>query len=735
MPYRWTLTNLADLTSVILTKDPIGWDEGVYTINRSDVYKGAFHEYTTSLKFHCLGGGKDFIDNVYQTNDIDGRIDVLAEYDCDGSGTYETLFNGIISLASYKTDGEYTTVSIEKSDLLTKLFSRDEISVDLETTTSIGGEAITGIDTQTIPLHSTLVVFSDEWVIENGYVYSFAEVLLKGDIFTAFNSFNMGLQSSDIDTAVAGAEYTDLTTTVFEKNFIEPIITFNEPGITYPITVSWEINLKGNFLDDETTGGGLRDNIQNSLIMAWGKKNEAVPGSLNISTIYDNSGYSADNFSDDFEIVASGTLTINHGDSIWLSWFLEDEEAGTGIGSSATVVATWTFERSTFKITAPTYYKATEAKSVLVHEAFNQVIDAIADSDNNFESEFYGRTDSQKINYSDDGCGSLIAITNGLNIREFPDKPVFCSFKDLYESMDCLHNIGMGIVDGKVRIEPLSYFFDTGTKIISLPLVNNIETSNDNKRYFNKIDIGYEKWESEFHGGLDDPNAKHEYATIIASVRNTYTRLCKYLTSTYTIEFTRRKNIQILSTEDWRYDNNNFLIALKRAAYGAFAPELYSDSFSSGSGMISLDTAYNLRFTPKRLLLAHLNILTAGLQLINGAIKFVFGEGNTLLSTAKDTTIYGGQCQEDYTGHELGENDDIEWNDANALNIEPLWLPEIYSFEYPLSYSEFKTIKANPYGYIEFYKKEGEIKKGFILNMGYRMKTGLTKFQLLKANV
>ena len=163
---------------------------------------------------------------------------MLAEYDCDGSGNYDTLFNGIINLASYKTDGEYTTVSIEKSDLLTKLFSRDEISVDLETTTSIGGEAITGIDTQTIPLHSTLVVFSDEWVIENGYVYSFAEVLLKGDIFTAFNSFNMGLQSSDIDTAVAGAEYTDLTTTVFEKNFIEPIITFNEPGITNPPIVT-----------------------------------------------------------------------------------------------------------------------------------------------------------------------------------------------------------------------------------------------------------------------------------------------------------------------------------------------------------------------------------------------------------------------------------------------------------------------------------------------------------------
>jgi len=139
MRFKWTLTNLSDLSTEVLTKDPIGWDEGVYTISRSKEYKGAFHEYSTSLKFHCQGGGKSFIDNVYQTEDIDGRIDVLVEFDCDGSGTFETLFNGIINLASYQTDGEYTTVNIEKSDLLTKLFSRDEISVDLETTTTVIG--------------------------------------------------------------------------------------------------------------------------------------------------------------------------------------------------------------------------------------------------------------------------------------------------------------------------------------------------------------------------------------------------------------------------------------------------------------------------------------------------------------------------------------------------------------------------------------------------------------------
>ena len=58
MRYRWTLTNLSNLDTEVLSKDPIGWDEGVYTIKRSEEYKGAFHEYSVPLKFHCKGGGK-----------------------------------------------------------------------------------------------------------------------------------------------------------------------------------------------------------------------------------------------------------------------------------------------------------------------------------------------------------------------------------------------------------------------------------------------------------------------------------------------------------------------------------------------------------------------------------------------------------------------------------------------------------------------------------------------------
>lgn len=167
---------------------------------------------------------------------------------------------------------------------------------------------------------------------------------------------------------------------------------------------------------------------------------------------------------------STGSITLNAGDSVWLTWFYITDTI-TDI-DGATVNVDWYYNLSTIEFSAETVIEASEAKSVMVHEAFNQVVDAIADSDGNFESDFYGRTDSDKTTYVSDGCGSSIAITNGLNIRQFENKPILCSFKDLFNAMDCQHNIGMGVVDGKIRIEPLSYWFDLNVFSFHVVLLN-----------------------------------------------------------------------------------------------------------------------------------------------------------------------------------------------------------------------------------------------------------------------
>jgi hypothetical protein len=278
--------------------------------------------------------------------------------------------------------------------------------------------------------------------------------------------------------------------------------------------------------------------------------------------------------------------------------------------------------------------------------------------------------------------------------------------------------------------------------------VQKFTTKNDNSKYINKIEIGYQKWESENIGGIDEVCTRHEYATEINSAKSAMSLLSRYSASGYAIEWTRRKWFYEEPTTDWRYDNDNFIISTKDTYYGPsifknsslilggiqsniqsgdtltvtgsasndgtytvssvaisgnstvitlttsvvtevgtyidvidsenpfFVSELYRHSFSYGAGMLALQTAFNLRLTPKRMLLSHLNKITAGLQIINGNISFVKGEGNTALECSASVAAYTDGCQEEYKSQQLKENQDIAWNDTNALNIAPIYLPE-----------------------------------------------------------
>jgi hypothetical protein len=811
MPYRWTLTDLIApyVGSEILTKDPIGWDEAVINMARSEKYKGMNTLYTNSLKFHCNGGGKEYVDAIYESEGIDGRINILIEYDCDDSGTYDTLFDGIVNLASYKTDGEYTTCNIEQSDLHTKLAMRDEISVDLESTTSIGGSPITAPGAKNISMHSQNLYFKSS---SDGDVPFTATILNDfSDSFTHRGLFSHTIPTtrSEAQQYLGWNEYDDFGDPGATKNTsqIPEIFSAIDTNIQFPATYTYNLQFKGVFTDT-VTAIATRSNTAHNLILAWGANlNDAQSTGLYISGGYTMTTASENVNFDTTEL--TGNITLNFGDKVWLYWF-ESELMSVGPYSD-TIEYKWDYEIANFLIEINSTTDESFSKSFLVHEAFGQVSDSIADGDNHFYSDFYGRVDSSKVSYLSDGCGSPIAITTGLNIRSFPDKKIATSFKQLFENFDCLHNIGMAIENNRIRVEPLSYWFDSNTQIISLPNVNSYEQKCDNKRFINKIDIGYQKWESEFRGGLDEINTKREYSTIISSVKNKLNKLCSFIASGYTIEFTRRKRYTDETTTDWRYDNDLFFLSVKKYFSGSiyfventppnddliqlngslvyginpgdtivisgtpsndgsytvssvsiglystdirvlesvvtelnvngnleditspiYFTEKYADSFSYGSGMTSLLTAYNLRLTPARMLLAHFNVITAGLQIIRGLIKFVKGEGNTSLSVAKDIIAYTDQCQEDYASQLLTESQSFQWNDSNVKNVSPLWLPETYSFEYPLSYSEFKAIKANPYGYVSFYKNAADIKAGFIMSMEYRIKSGLTKFELLR---
>lgn len=574
--FRWTLTKQATIsypeTSEVLTRDPIGWDEMTLRMSRDKLYHGVFTEFTLSLKWHCNGGGKDYIDNIYNLEDINANITVLIEIDCDSTGNYTELYSGKLNLASYSTDGEYTTCNIEKSDLFTKLKARDEISVDLESDTSIGGETISTVDTKELAMHSQNILLQSgieatQALAKTNPHPNAADTIL----FRGFISHDVDTRNSELESFQGWNDYDDvaLNGPSASDTFLPEIYTAVDENLEYPVTLTYKANFLGEFRDAIAS---IQSRTVTGLTLSLYYGNDLASAAF--IPLVSTGGY-ADGTTGHTEPfttggLLTGSITLQYGQKVWLGWFF------SGTITTGPYVDYWNFEfdydTALFSLEVDSTTAPTQAKSVLVHEAFNQVCDSIADADLKFYSDFYGRLDSEKITYAGDGCGSKIAVTNGLNIREFEDKGIFCSLRDLFNTFHAIHNIGLTIEEVNtiyagmlevVRVEPIQYFYDSTTEIIRLTGGVKVDRTNDNSRYYNNVVVGYDKWENEFKGGLDDPSTRHEYSTKVNSVKGNYNKISPYIASGYAIEFSRRKNSAIERTEDWRYDNDNFVIAVK----------------------------------------------------------------------------------------------------------------------------------------------------------------------------
>lgn len=1039
--FRWILACQDDQTEYELTKDPIGFDDCSYRMERHAKYHGVFNQFTSNLKFHNDGGGKQYIDSKYELFDINAVILITVYKDETGLGDYAVLFTGKLNMANYTADTVHTTLNIEQSDIFAKITARADIPVpinvlnvnlpgqptfhgvevatyvpgdhggvttgsfifndpgiialktfyvvthdgsnvavydsvtftangvqgpgsissgtsiqitnigdgfveatftsingniilyDASSQLSLGQKAIRSIPTETIQLPGVPIkydsLFRFKGTINNGthnfsdsriqaghryYVYSednYGNEIMDAVLYTGVSVPGPGIRSNysflqitaesagsltvQFDSVVGSIElwmddvlliasWTPTSTgsvqlfdetpinaagamlyrgfetfevdTIFdnlgkwdfakESNFdyngpttptntIDPVsgTTLEDAYLAYPMDIEYNIAFDGS-LDEWTTGGPTRD-FSFSIQLLWGlTPQEAVTNGRQV-VLHSDSVSASPNAHNTFTFTVSdsGTMTLLNRDyKVWLYVFHNELlTSSVAIGQTQEFKFEYTFTSSSINFKAVTKALPTTAQVVMVHEALNQVVDMISDVDASLYSEAYGRTDSEKRTYRNDGEFSLRSITCGHQIRGHQDRYIHSSFNDLFSDLQAIDNIGMDI-DGsnRVRIEPISFFFDKTTRIALLEKVFNFETVNDNNRYFNQVEVGYKKFDTEiyYRNGLDEIHGKRFHGTKVSvakgtmiprygvenksgvGVSNKLDLTTGLIAGNYAIELTRRKN-QVWSMDDFKFDDDNFIISLKREVnvssavfeemggvnyiylpYGYPIPKVGSQfivtgtasndgtyttvSSSVGAGFsasiitvvesVTLETSgpfimepvtgfvvetaidqldsditnvidstlsrawLNMSITPARMLQSAMNLITAGLQKIKGAVQFLDGEANY----RAQTTFSNGwpQSQQDYTDQPLSENASIQYNDAYTRNITPIWGTEVYKFEYPLTLAEFNAIKANPNGYIEFYKFEGDNKKGFIVSLEFNLKTGRTMFELLK---
>jgi len=708
----------------ILIEEPVGFADISLLIKRDPQWHGIFFEASTNdLQFY--GDGAEYLRGKKQELGFSAEVTFKAIVSCDNEP--DEVFSGKLDFRRYKEKcgtNCFVVVPVEQEGCTMTMRNRYDQKVDLSDNIAFDKQTILpnydglnfGMElaAQELKLgdsaesvEPTTVMISDEPVWNNGT-----------------NNFNGYI--SPVFGNVSNSSFGDFNTTdIFQiteqgANNIPPYPSFPTAIGTADLVTDHTCELSNavaNFrhkgtVNIQQSGVGTNQLLRLKL---W-----RLPVGLD-GTNFANwvEEYSQDlyfmNFDGPvpFDLSDTVPLTLTPGDFIYYGIFIDNGNRFNIESFEYTQDVESFFSLETNSVCPPT-----DAVVSLIHETASRITEAITDRCLTVKSDYYGRTDSQPYAAADDGCGSLRVLSSGLRIRNADNATHFLSLKELFEWLNGIDNIGMGIEGSQLRIEQTEYFYQD-VEIARHPAIPAADFDAQPDSAYSIVKVGYKKWEIENVNGLDEFNSNKEFRTSLKSISNPLDITSGFVAGGYPIENTRQQSFADTGAADTKYDNDTFIICVNRApyAYGNYAVE--QGNIVNPANIYSPSTAYNWRIRPMyNLIRWWKSIAQSYVNLANTASKLFFsaGVGNILaegeLADACNVT-YGV----------LPENHDLAKQDvALAKDYLPIWKPETITYRYPMSLKDYNTIKAAPNGYI--YAQCGEFVKGFITNINYRIAKG-----------
>lgn len=715
--FRFTLTH-ANLGSLVVS-EPDGWKDAKLKLERHpdfhslvEYFEGSFIHYGEN---NVDIGGADFIrqcENLYGFNtDLTETIDVTF----DGFN-YENIFTGLKDFTGLQEvqDNKIEIPTIPDS-LWAKFISRLDTPVDLRSTTDLDGNPVTPVEPVDINLPSQKVrqnysatsntpgsTSEDVTVIVNGTYYqmSFDNRTLDeiDEIFDEIPQLDNSVQPVPwFEPKYAGTYTFDIVTTAYDYlvsggfNYdlgkdISDYIRFylNVDGTEYPFTV-------GRSFDSDNISGGRVYSINLQVQLNAGSKVNLYGKAIDDLT------------------VGVGTWT---GEIRWngpvVFGALDPDEDVTPYAI----------------IRADTTFPSTEAKGFYLHDALAGVIERICGT-NSFYSSVLGRTDTNMRQYASNGCYSSFVLLKGLQIRGYSlEQKVFsASFNQLWKGADPILNLGLGkeSVNGisYIRAEKKQQEYEVDTVSILVSNIRTIAREYDTDRIFSSLQFGYSKWQSENISGIDDPQSKREWATIINKVKNKLIQYSDFIAASNAIELTRREEIK--ESKDYKYDNDIFIIALNEddVSPDRYRPET-DENFNSITGLLNADTRYNSILTPLRNALRWAPYWNGCLQKYQSStVKFVSGEGN--YDMASDYSCLSGKQCLAVICDPLSEKQDISLSSYGGV-FGYMHLPLLYTIEIiNFSWDDYVAIRDNKRKCIGISQTLDNYKRFFIKELTYEI--------------
>lgn len=728
--------------------NPIGWADAVFKFRRDKDLHGVFFDYSIPLKF--VGMGFAMIKEAYDTDGVEAYLRLLIEVQCSTGADFEEFYTGKLNFTKIAfSEGDFCMVEmvIEDDSCLSMFNNRQDQEVELSSLVTLDGQTMEAYEwiNKEITLPSKTILKTDKWFYgstdtgetENATrdsagigAQTFEPYMWvkPPDTFNELGGINEDFVAGDTDTV---------------SDIPAVWITQAIPGVPVPV---WNFRIKGKanisitgFLDNVTldTCGGTDKfkDVTVTLLLYRLRPADLSNATHTVGTTTFSGCHASLNELVEFDFDGPFPSTILTGDLIHLFWKIEVSGTYSKIVPLSDSLITINFTladtiESFFEVTLETNYSDTPAKVSMVNETLSRITESITNKCLRVKSDYFGRPDSEPYESADDGCGALEALTSGLLIRRNETATHKLSFKKAFEGLNAIHNIGVGIeADSdrtgydRLRIEQSSYFYDD-TVIMSCDKVAEIKRTAITDEHYSVFEFGYQKWEAEAYNGLDEFNTSRKYRTSLTAIRNTLTKISSLIASGYAIEVTRQQFAN--TTKDWRYDNDDFIICLTRSGYQVIVEQ---GNITDPANMIDPDTVYNFRISPNRNALRWLTKVLASYvdPAISGSLLFMSGTGNT----AAEGLLEDGCVLESgvLSEQEIDLNMDTL---ATPQDGAPIYKLESWEFEYPLSFTEWQAIRANPLGIIQVrYGQMADFFDCYIREIEYKPNEGKATFILL----
>jgi len=724
-------------------EEPIGWDAIEFTAIRMESH-GIDQPFSTEVRFY--GKGAKLIKALYDLYFINAEIEIKITSDVGYNGApFE--FIGMLNLSIYQehnvcdTDSWEVTVGIIDDNFREQFKARQDVEIDLTSTTDLNGNAITALTQKEIRLHR-----QDLYLQANGKN-------LADSSTTTYNGplGPLAQRFAVVPTYWQQSDFKENYGSTFDTNVIfitrinwetTPILKNNA---TTTRTWNYEVTIDFTLTNNDTAG-----NIQ--ITLAFIALNGNIPaGSTNLYTI-DLTPSQTINVNQTF----TGSFTIPTAYTISL-FFVQD--TFSTVLNGVTVDIEKGYQITISEINAGEY--ASTANCLTIEQWLRRAIYLMTGSNNKLLSDAFSE--------SGNGCYWNNALTNGLRIRQADGQDnlgaLKTSWKKTFDDLDKIFCLGWAFewdgTEWKIRVEPREYFYQDSISQ-SFENVGEVDQMAKVDLLKNNMTLGYDdKWKNIQLSGVYaihtdrnyfvDNKAMNEASSAKEDLRS------GTIAEGYAIEFGRRLSGITFggATSDRPNDYETFIIWLNRFSLSfdpiqntifnlpqetgavTFAPgevSMPSNYITASSGPLS--GLYNIYHTPARVACRWWKVLgmhTYGT--INPRLRFQVGQYQTNYSSTINGDDETESCIEIING-QIVENSDIYADILNVAYKDYLFKPIGIEFSYPQSLCDFLTLSQD-----EQYRKvrltSGSLDvQGFITeatNQPEDASGGTTKFTLLMA--